>query len=289
MHPTNWKQQGERIAIGNQKWFVQHRIIPGKPVLLLLHGFPTSSYDWYKIWPALQASFSLIAPDFLGFGWSDKPYPHHYRIQEQADGCCKILGHFGIQSYHILAHDYGNTVAQELLSRQVEGTNHASIASIIFLNGGLFPEVHRPRTVQKLLAGPLGPLLATLLNKGRFSRTMQTIFGADYPPSTEDIDAFWSLIVQGKGKRCIPGLLHYMQERKTNRERWVPPILTDTIPIRLINGPEDPISGRHMARHFSQLKPGSDVVYINGVGHYPQVEAPDAVVQAIQQFHQFGF
>ena len=43
-------------------------------VLLCLHGFPTSSFDWYKVWPDLKLNFNrIIAPDLLGFGFSDKP------------------------------------------------------------------------------------------------------------------------------------------------------------------------------------------------------------------------
>lgn len=100
-------------------------------VLVLLHGFPTSSYDWVKVLPSLQQTFDrIIAPDFLGFGFSytdcnakslifrDKPIDHTYSIHEQADIVQSLLSHLKIKTYHILCHDYAVSVAQELLSRQ---------------------------------------------------------------------------------------------------------------------------------------------------------------------------
>lgn len=284
MHPDNWKTLGNTVLINAQKWFYRYHRNSEAPTLLLLHGFPTSSYDWHKVWDDLAEHFTLIAPDFLGFGWSQKPYPYNYSIKQQAKGCQKLLEHIGVSTYHILAHDYGNTVTQELLAQFEEDPSVPTIESIIFLNGGLFPEMHYPRAIQKILAGPIGPFIAPLMTKKRFAKSMRNIFGPAYPPSSADIDAFWSLIKTNQGKRCIPLLLRYMQERKENRERWVPPILANRIPIRLINGPEDPISGRHLGEYYTQLKPSADVIFLEGVGHYPQIEAPDRVWQAVKAF-----
>ena len=61
-------------------------------------------------------SFRLIAPDLLGFGRSAKPSRHDYRIGEQADICAAVMAEAGVGRCHVLAHDYGDTVAQELLA-----------------------------------------------------------------------------------------------------------------------------------------------------------------------------
>ena len=53
--------------------------------MTLLHGFPSSSYDWAKLAPALARRHALLLPDLLGFGASDKPAQHEYSIHEQAD------------------------------------------------------------------------------------------------------------------------------------------------------------------------------------------------------------
>ena len=138
---------------------------PGRPPLLLIHGYPTASYDWVRVWPRLAARHSLYALDLLGFGRSEKPRDTDYPIELQADLCMALLDDRGVGNAHVLAHDYGDTVAQELLAREREG--QLRIASMAFLNGGLFPETHRARPIQKLLANPLlGPLLARAMDYG---------------------------------------------------------------------------------------------------------------------------
>jgi len=281
---NEWKQQGTLRTIAGYSLFSKVSDSDQAP-LVLLHGFPTASWDWHKIWDELEEHFRLITFDFLGFGFSDKPWPHAYQITEQADLCEALLRQLGIRQYHLLAHDYGNSVAQELMARQGAEHNGPLLKTVCFLNGGLFPEVHHPRPVQQLLAGPLGPLMAPFMSKGTLARSFRRIFGPETQPTNAEIDQFWQLIRENRGKRCIPALMQYMEERRQQRERWAPPVLEGLIPVRLINGPEDPVSGRHLGEHLLNMNPAADVVYINGVGHYPQVEAPAEVIRHVRDFH----
>ena len=86
----------------------------------------------------------------------------------------------------------------------------------------------------------------------------------------------------------MPQLIGYMTERKRHRERWVGALVntsTAEIPIRLINGVDDPVSGRHMAARYAQLVHNADIVLLDHIGHYPHVEAPDAVTRAFLEVH----
>ena len=56
------------------------------------------------------------------------------------------------------------------------------------------------------------------------------------------------------------------------------------MPLRFVNGPEDPVSGRHMAERYRELVPNPDVVLLDGIGHYPQLEAPEHVLEAFLAF-----
>ena len=129
------------------------------PTVLLLHGFPTCSWDWLPIWEGLRKNYRVIALDMLGFGFSDKPNNHNYSIHGQADIVEALVTEKGLESFHVLAHDYGDTVAQELLARQLEGIGAGEWLSCCFLNGGLFPETHRALFIQKILLSPIGGLL----------------------------------------------------------------------------------------------------------------------------------
>ena len=76
-----------------------------------------------------------------------------------------------------------------------------------------------------------------------------------------------------------------MEERRRHRERWVGALQTTVVPLRVIDGLEDPVSGAHMVARYRELVPHPDVVELDGIGHYPQVEDPQGVVRAFLAFH----
>ena len=257
--------------------------------LLLIHGFPTASWDWSAVWPALARRFQLVAMDMLGFGFSSKPRPHVYSIAEQANLLEALLAQLGIERCHVLAHDYGDTVAQELLARfeerRARSRRGLALGSICFLNGGLFPESHHPRPVQVALAGPEGAKVSELLDEARFSAGFGEVFGPTTQPTPAQLAEFWRGIAHADGQRIWHLLIRYMEERLTNRERWVGALVNASIPLRLVDGPEDPVSGAHLAARYRELVPQADVVLLPGIGHDPQVEAPAEVAKAFLAFH----
>lgn len=84
----------------------------GRP-LLLIHGFPSAAWDWHYLWEPLAQRYRVLVCDLLGFGDSAKPRAHRYSLLEQADLQQALLGRLGIdEPLHVLAHDYGDSVAQ---------------------------------------------------------------------------------------------------------------------------------------------------------------------------------
>jgi pimeloyl-ACP methyl ester carboxylesterase len=282
-----WIEGGEHRTIAGHRIFTRVKAAQGKPPLLLIHGYPTASYDWHLVWDTLSERYSLYALDMLGFGLSDKPADSRYLITGQADLCQAFLGEFDVRAAHVLAHDYGDTVAQELLARDAEG--RVRILSMCFLNGGLFPETHRARPVQKLLAMPVvGQWLAKYMTYSGFESTMLRISG-DNPPSREDLQDLWTLIERDGGRESLSRLINYMEQRRQNRARWVGALVDSRVPRRLICGAVDPVSGRHLAVRYGELVPKYDVVVLEGVGHYPQLEAPERVVAEYLAFRGLSF
>jgi pimeloyl-ACP methyl ester carboxylesterase len=279
-----WISGGDTRRLAGYRVFVRTAVAEGRPPLLLIHGYPTASYDWVRVWQRLATRYSLYAPDLLGFGMSDKPRDSHYPIALQADLCMALLADCGVRGVHVLAHDYGDTVAQELLAREREG--RVRLASMVFLNGGLFPETHRARPIQRLLANPLlGPLLARAMGYAKFEATMLSIAGRE-PPTREDLQDLWLLVEHDGGRQALARLINYMEQRRSNRPRWVGALVESTVPRALICGAADPVSGRHLAERYRELVPGPDVVVLEDVGHYPQLEAPDRVVEEYEAFRR---
>ena len=257
---------------------------PAAAPLLLIHGFPTASWDWAPVWAALAQRYRVLALDMLGFGFSAKPVGFAYRISDQADLLIAFLQAEGVAGYHVLAHDYGDTVAQELLARAAEADTVPRLQGICLLNGGLFPEAHHPLLIQRLLASPLGPLVARLSTRTSSAASMRRIFSRQRPPTAEELDGFWELISRGDGRAALPALSLYRREREQRRARWVGALQTARLPVRFIVGTDDPIAGSDMAQRYRELVPEADIVELDGVGHYPQIEAPERVLQGYLEF-----
>jgi pimeloyl-ACP methyl ester carboxylesterase len=328
-----------------------------KPVLVLLHGFPTSSFDWAHVWAPLAQEFDLVALDFLGYGLSDKPTRYAYLLSEQASIVEALLRGLGVRAYHLLAHDYGVSVAQELLARRVEDRRGGSSAhsgrittqpagtaeveaeaeeagagdatprprllSVAFLNGGLIPEGHRPLLMQRLLVDRfVGPLLKRFaLSPWFFVRSLNRVLGERHQLSAEEGARHAALTCHKDGYYVMDKLLDYMAQRRAHRRRWLGALFDADVPCQLIFGPADPVSGAHMVQAYAEeagrraAAPGgwqaggagaggvhpphgsfeADVAAARArdgvltlpadVGHYPQLEAPGAVVDAVRAFH----
>lgn len=282
MTSDEWYKGGERLNTAGVNVFYRHQ---GRgEALVCIHGFPTSSWDFAPLWSRLTDRFEVLAHDLVGLGRSDKPQ-QDISIKLQADIVEALAMNQGIYKAHLLTHDLGDTVAQELLARQLENKSHIKWQSCVFLNGGIFPEVHRPRFIQKLLSSPFGSLVAKLSTERTFRRNMKEVFSKVHPPDETFIQDSWRLLVENSGIQMLPRIMKYMNERWEFRDRWVSPLENERIPLRLINGILDPVSGLHVANYFKEVVPNADIVLIEDAGHYPHIEKPDAVWEAFMEFH----
>lgn len=277
-----WQQEGKWFSYGGHAIF--SRMAGQGDALVLLHGFPTASWDWSRLWPMLAQHHTVFTLDMLGFGFSDKPALYDYSIEDQADMMEGWIAGLGLKQVSLFAHDYGCSVAQELLARDQEGLLSFAIIRVGFLNGALFPEVHSPLLIQKLLGSPLGGLISRGLSRRTFERNFRRLFSPDNPPSQSDMDDFWHLLTYNNGRGILHQLIQFMEERRCHRNRWVGALQKAKQPMRLISGMADPVSGASMARRYRELIPEADVVSLRNVGHYPHFEAPGEVYRAWRDF-----
>jgi pimeloyl-ACP methyl ester carboxylesterase len=138
--------------------------------------------------------------------------------------------------------------------------------------------------IQKLLLSPLGPLIARLTRRKTFARNMARIFGRASPPDPWLIEGFWEAMTANDGLRVFPKLIRYLPERRLRRGRWVGAMQSARVPLKLIDGLDDPISGAHMARRYRELIACADITELPGIGHYPQIEAPAELLAAYLEF-----
>ena len=285
MNLTDWQKSGDYFDYEGYPIFYRREKNENE-TLLCLHGFPTASFDYHKIWNGLNENFSLVAFDMIGYGFSAKPSDFDYTTFQQVDILEALIEHLKIEKLHILAHDYGNTITQELLARSEEKRLKFSIETICFLNGALFPETHRPILAQKILISPIGFLFGRFITDAKFKKSLASVFGKQTQPTEDELNDFLELFRYNDGRRIAHKLIRYMLERTKYRERWVGALEKMKQPFRFINGLADPVSGAHLVARFREVLPAQkDIIELETVGHFPHFETPETVLEKFLEFH----
>jgi pimeloyl-ACP methyl ester carboxylesterase len=278
-----WWAAGERVCLrlrGRDRRIFVRRIGAGPP-MTLLHGFPSSSHDWAKVVAPLSEHHALLLPDFLGFGASDKPAGHDYSLHEQADLVEALWACEGVTSTALVAHDYAVSVAQELLARRAEGALAVELVAVHLLNGGLYPDLHRPEPIQTALLDPeRGPQISAQLTQELIAGALRPTFAEDFDAAADSAD-IWSSMRHDSGHLIAHRLIRYMTDRVRHAERWVGALETTDVPLAFIWGMLDPISGAHVAERIRERLPDAPLQALEDVGHWPPLEAPGRVAAAV--------
>lgn len=281
-----WQQAGQWMDWRGQRVFF--RKSGQGPALLLIHGYPVGSYDWHAIYATLQRYFTVVAPDMPGHGFSDKPLDGDYSLGAHAQMHDALLLHLRISRFQAMAFDLGVSVAQEMLAQRLENPNLPKIDGLILLNGGVCPEAYQPRPIQRLLLTRMGSWLGPRVPKSMFAATIERMYCSHFHKPDTLFDDFWALLCHGEGRAVAHRVGAFWQERKALSERLLGALLHSKTRLRLINGSADPNSGEHMIKAYLEHAPNADVVRLPGIGHWPQIQAPDQVLIGSLLFLQAG-
>ncbi|HEX3910021.1 MAG TPA: alpha/beta hydrolase [Solirubrobacteraceae bacterium] len=278
-----WWAAGEHVPLqlSGVERSVFVRRLGGGASITLLHGFPSSSHDWAKLAPALAERHALLMCDFLGFGASEKPVDHDYSLHEQADLVQALWAREGVRETILVVHDYAVSVAQELLARRAEGTSAVELRAVWLLNGGLYPDMHRPQPTQTLLLDPEhGPRVGELMNEELFVGGVRPTFAEDYDAALDSAQ-MWRAMQREGGQRIGHLLIRYMLDRERHEQRWVAALEQTDVPLSFVWGMLDPVSGAHMAERIAERLPDAPLLALADIAHWPQLEAPERTVQAL--------
>lgn len=252
------------------------------PTVLLLHGFPTWSHDYATVAKDLELDHDIVTFDFLGYGASDKPSPYEYSVAESANTVEDLLALLGITSSHLVVHDYGGIVGQELLDRQQCRKLPFAIESLAILNCGIVYSAYRPTMLQRLLAVPfVGGFIASYITASMVRKGLAGIWGKS-PLSDDEFENLWHGIALNERHKLSHLLIGYNAERAQHHGRWETALSRWAGPLHLIWGLDDPVSGRHVLDLAKEDFENAVVTRLEGVGHFPQNEAPRAVAEAVR-------
>jgi pimeloyl-ACP methyl ester carboxylesterase len=275
-----WHRAGTTEDVLGRRLYVQRHGGAAAPLLLFLHGFPSSSYDWRELF-ALRSGEATLAFDVLGFGLSEKPRDHVYTLAWQADAAEELVRRAGSPPVFVVGHDMGTSVATELMARDLRGELDMDIAGALLFNGSMLLHLAKPTIGQHMLRSRLGPLFARLTTERTFRAQFARIFSSQHPLSAEEAADQWSLISHNGGQRIAHRTIHYMSERERLTERWHGAIRDWPGPLTLTWGLQDPVARPAVLDGLRALRPGVEAIELPDAGHYPQIEQPDLISAAL--------
>jgi pimeloyl-ACP methyl ester carboxylesterase len=275
----DWLETGEIEEVLGRRLYVRRRE-GGGPLLVLLHGFPSSSYDWRELLD-LRPERATLALDFLGFGLSEKPRDHVYSLSWQADAVEELVRRAGSPPVFLVGHDMGTSVATELMARDLRGELEIDVTGALLFNGSMLLHLAKPTVGQRLLRSRLGPLFARLTTERGFRLQFGRVFSPEHPLSAEEAADQWSLLAHNDGRRIGHLLVNYMAERERLTDRWHGAIRDWPGPLTLTWGLGDPVATTAVLDGLRALRPGVEVIEIPGAAHYPQIECPEQIATAL--------
>lgn len=277
-----WREKGRFIEVNGHQHFV-YDSRNNKPPLLILHGYPTSTYDYHKSLEFLETKYRVIMHDHLGFGYSAKPLKHSYSLMEQADQTLMLWQQLGLNKGLVLAHDYGTSIATELLARDLRFNQFDfQIEQMVLCNGSMHVELAQLRLIQKLLMNKwTGPWVAKLSNKATLARSLKHIYFDPKQLSKNEIDAIWEMMVHNQGRKVLPQLTQYIKQRYTYWHRWIGALQQTAVPIHIVWAKEDPVAVIEMAEILHQEIKHSKLTLLDQLGHFPMLENPEVWSKAV--------
>lgn len=296
---ADWQSKGRyfpSVLAGHQVFYRDLGDPAAAPerTLLLLHGFPESSFSYHKVVAGLSELFSrVVLFDFLGYGLSDKPVRGYaYSLFEQADIALQLWQHLGIAGGHLLAHDMGDSVATELAARHVGGSLpgwfSAGFQSFTFTNGNMAMDLAELRLGQKALLSRAGPWFSRMVAGWlAYSSTIRSAHG-NRQLSREDIELMWNNTIQQDGQLKNHLVIQYLNDRKRfEKTRWLPSLARLQEPVHICWGEDDAVSPVKVARHLKQnVCPQARLTVMPGVGHFCQLSNPEAWLASVAAFWQ---
>lgn len=279
----NWRSRGKYYTVANKKIFV---IDEGKfkETVVILHGYPTSSYDYSRVLPELTKHFRVIIHDHLGFGFSDKPESLTYSLIGQADIALQLWNQLGLKEVTILAHDYGTSVAKEILARKNHNLIPLKINRILLCNSSMRLENLHIRNMGKLLKDrKLGKFIARLTSNSyqRFKKKIRKNKLDPVLNKSLDINNIWNQIETSEGKRDIHLLSNFINERYTFWHRWTEALKESEVPVKIIWEKNDPIAVKEIAIVMATENLSDKITWVENDRYFSIIESPKAWMQLV--------
>jgi pimeloyl-ACP methyl ester carboxylesterase len=271
----------QRVAVhGHQRAYVRQG---SGPPLLLLHGIGSDHRTWDRVIGPLAEQFTVIAPDLLGHGASDRPRGD-YSIGGYANGMRDLLALLDVESVTVVGHSLGGGVAMQMAYQYP-----MLVERLVLVGpGGLGLGVH-PLLRALTLPGAGFAVTAAELPGVRQAIALATLAAhrAGLPGSVDApfmLEVFQSLgdaQTRNAFLRVLRGAVDWRGQQVTMRDRGY---LVGALPVCVVWGERDSVVPCHQVEAVQQHFPATRVVKLAGVGHFPHVTRPEEFVTTVREF-----
>lgn len=253
--------------------------------VLIVHGFPGSSWDWSAVVPEVAKHTRIVVPDLWGHGQTDKPldgtYEDYLSLFKQADLIEAAAKEEGLHNVILVIHDMGQTVGSEIMARHEEGKLSFKIHHAIVLDGSTLVNMITETQAQQDLLDMKGAVLAEDLPREKVASMFPETFSKEHPGTDDIVNAMTEQSMAKHGSRLLPRVIQYLPERKANLQRWTDGIAKFSPPVSMYWGEQDPVAVIDMADKWKELRPATDLHKWPDVAHWPMIEVPERVSKAI--------
>lgn len=278
MTSKKWEKLGKYTKVFDRTIFMidyENQSDSKKETLVILHGYPTSSYDYHKVLPQLAKKYRVILHDHLGFGFSEKPLDFSYSLIEQADIALQLWKQLSLKKVVLLAHDYGTSVCTEIIARHNKQQINLQIDKLILSNGSIHIEFSKLRTIQKLLKNKYtGKWVAKLTNYPIFKKNMRNVYFDKTKVTDEELKEMWLQLEYNNGRNVIHLLSNYINERYCFWHRWVGALKETSINTTIIWAENDPIAIPKIAELLHKEISDNKIFWMKNCGHFLMLEQP---------------
>jgi pimeloyl-ACP methyl ester carboxylesterase len=242
---------------------------PGRPNVVLIHGFANSLQTFRLLAPLLAEHFYVVTVDAPGFGLSAKPVDHDYSNASQGQVIADFAAALGLQRYVIGGHSMGGTLSVYIASRDPH------VSGMVLMNPGIITTGVPPIT--QYLVWPIPRLMARTFGTRDFRESFLKRSFINPGVVTDEVMAEMMLAPRSEG--YLDGMTSMMGQYETGEEPATASKVR--VPTLITWGMQDKSKLPGEAQAVRDLIPGAQLVEINGSGHYVQEEQPKAVADAM--------
>lgn len=254
----------------------------GLDPILIIHGYPSCSYDWAGCLETLTEHRRVVLMDLPGFGLSAKP-DVRYSIRMYADAVEAVACEAALTSVALVTHDMGDTVGGELLARDLDGEQAFEVSERVLTNGSIYIDMAQLTPGQQfLLAAPDERLEEGWGGDGAaFQGSLAAICSPDHQPAAEDLAALWAFMAHNEGQRLLTRTIRYIEDRRAEEARFTGAIETHPSPLGVVWGALDPVAVYPMTDKLLAARPDARRITLDDVGHFPMLEDAPRTAAAI--------